>query len=68
MANAARVHAVERGEAESVGAARKAAIAGYPQGEFIQPEDIANTVAFLCSEEAKRVTMEDVRVSAGALW
>ncbi|MBS35521.1 MAG: dehydrogenase [Thiotrichales bacterium] len=68
MAHSSFVHAVERGEAESVGAARKAAIAAYPQGEFIQPEDIANTVAFLCSEEAKRVTMEDVRVSAGALW
>jgi len=68
MAHSSFVHAVERGEVQSVEAARAAAIEEYPQREFIQPEDIANTVAFLCSDEAKRVTMEDLRVSAGALW
>ena len=68
MAHSSFVHAVERGEVESVEAARTQAVKDYPDRTFIQPEDIANTVAFLCSNDAQRVNMEDVRVSAGALW
>jgi NAD(P)-dependent dehydrogenase (short-subunit alcohol dehydrogenase family) len=61
-------HAVERGEAPSVEAARAEAIKDYPQGAFIEPGDIASLAAFLCSEGAARITMEDLRVSGGALW
>jgi NAD(P)-dependent dehydrogenase (short-subunit alcohol dehydrogenase family) len=68
MAHSSFVHSVERGEFESVEAARTDAIKDYPDRAFIQPDDIANTVSFLCSNEARRVNMEDVRVSAGALW
>jgi NAD(P)-dependent dehydrogenase (short-subunit alcohol dehydrogenase family) len=68
MAHSSFVHAVERGEVDSVAEARGDAIRDYPQKEFIQPEDIANTAAFLCSDSAKRITMEDLRVSGGAFW
>ena len=61
-------HAVERGEAPSVEAAKAAAVAAYPQGRFIAPEEIASTAAYLCRGEAARVTMEDIRISGGALW
>ena len=68
MAHSSFVHAVERGEVDSVAEARGDAIRDYPQKEFIQPEDIANPAAFLCSDSAKRITMEDLRVSGGAFW
>ena len=61
-------HAVERGEAPSVEAARAVAIKDYPQGALISPADVAALAAFLCSEGAARITMEDLRVSGGALW
>lgn len=60
--------AVERGEAASVEAARAAAIKDYPQGALIKPIDVAALAAYLCSDGAARITMEDLRVSGGALW
>lgn len=37
-----------------------------PMGEFVQPEDIADAVLYLCSERAERVTGQDINVTAGA--
>lgn len=37
-----------------------------PMGRMGQPEDIADVVAFLCSEEARWVTSECIKVSGGA--
>ena len=68
MANTHFQHAVERGDAPSVEAAKAAAVAAYPQGRFIEPEEIASTAAYLCRDEAARITMEDIRISGGALW
>ena len=42
--------------------------AANPQNRLVQPEEIASTVAFCCSEEAAGLTMEDIQVAAGALW
>nr|VFK06782.1 MAG: NAD(P)-dependent dehydrogenase, short-chain alcohol dehydrogenase family [Candidatus Kentron sp. LPFa]VFK23446.1 MAG: NAD(P)-dependent dehydrogenase, short-chain alcohol dehydrogenase family [Candidatus Kentron sp. LPFa] len=39
-----------------------------PQQRMIQPQEIAALTVFLCRNEAKAITMEDLRVSAGALW
>lgn len=39
-----------------------------PQHRLVQPEEIAALVAFLCSEEAPALTMEDISVNAGAHW
>jgi 3-hydroxybutyrate dehydrogenase len=38
------------------------------QGRLIEPEEIAATVAFLCSEDARSFTMENLRQSGGMLW
>lgn len=40
----------------------------YPQKRIIEPEEIGNVAAFLCREEAKGITMEDVTVAGGSLW
>jgi NAD(P)-dependent dehydrogenase (short-subunit alcohol dehydrogenase family) len=39
-----------------------------PQGRLIAPGEIGALALFLCSEGAKGITMEDLRVSAGSLW
>ena len=39
-----------------------------PQGRLVQPEEIAALVAFLCSDTAPALTMEDIQVNAGAFW
>lgn len=36
-----------------------------PRNELVQREDIANVAAYLCSEEATRITGQDINVSAG---
>ena len=39
-----------------------------PQGRLVQPEEVANLVAFCCSDAAPALTNEDIQVNAGALW
>ncbi len=39
-----------------------------PQGRIIQPGEIAALVAFLCGEQAKGITMENIQITGGALW
>ncbi|MEM7428407.1 MAG: SDR family NAD(P)-dependent oxidoreductase [Pseudomonadota bacterium] len=39
-----------------------------PQNRIVQVEEVAALAAFLCREEAKGITMEDIQVSAGAFW
>lgn len=61
-------HAVERGDGPSVEALRDEAMAAYPQGQFIEPEDIASLATYLCRDDAGRINMENLTVAAGALW
>ncbi len=39
-----------------------------PQGRMMQPEEIAALAVFLCSDLAKGITMENIRITGGALW
>lgn len=39
-----------------------------PQGRIIQPNEIASLVAYLCGEEAKGITMENIQITGGAMW
>ena len=39
-----------------------------PQQRLIQPQEIAALVVFLCREEARAITMQDLTVAAGGLW
>lgn len=38
-----------------------------PRGEFVQPEDVAETVTYLCSTSANRITGQSINVTAGKL-
>ena len=42
--------------------------AANPQHRIIQPEEVAALAAFLCREEAKGITMENIQITGGALW
>jgi 3-hydroxybutyrate dehydrogenase len=39
-----------------------------PQKRIIQPAEIAGLAAFLCSDDAKGITAENIQVTGGALW
>ena len=39
-----------------------------PQGRLIQPQEIAALAAFLCTDTAKGITMENIQITGGALW
>lgn len=57
---------------EASGRPREEVRAGYaasnPQNALVQPEEIAELAAFLVSDAARAITMEDVQVNAGSLW
>jgi len=52
----------------SVETAMQAIAADNPQGRLIESDEIAALVSFLCSENAKGITMENIQVTGGALW
>ena len=39
-----------------------------PQKRMINPNEIAALIVFLCRDEAKGITMEDITLAAGATW
>ena len=39
-----------------------------PQKRIIQPDEIAALAAFLCSDDAKGITAENIQMTGGALW
>ena len=43
----------------------KAVLPLIPIGKLIQPEDIANTIVFLASEQARMITGQVIKVSGG---
>ena len=44
------------------------AASGSPMNRILQAEEIAGLAAFLCTDAAAGITMEDITVSAGSLW
>lgn len=39
-----------------------------PQKRLIEPEEVAALTAFLCSDAARGITMENIQVTGGAVW
>lgn len=56
------------GKGRSVDQALADIAAQNPQGRIIQPSEIAALALFLCRDEARGVTMENIQVTGGALW
>ncbi len=52
----------------SAAAARKMLEANSPQGRFMQPQEIANAVLWLCGEDSGGVTGQTISVSGGETW
>lgn len=42
--------------------------ASNPQGALVQPSEIADLIAFLVSQAARAITMEDIKVNAATNW
>jgi 3-hydroxybutyrate dehydrogenase len=39
-----------------------------PQKRIIKPEEVAALAVFLCGEDARGITMENIQITGGALW
>ncbi|MFA6157278.1 SDR family NAD(P)-dependent oxidoreductase [Mesorhizobium sp.] len=52
----------------SVEQARSSLASTNPQGRFIQPQEIAATVLWLCGEAAQSITGQAISVSGGETW
>ena len=52
----------------TVDQARASLTATNPQGRLIQPEEVAATVLWLCSDEASSVTGQAISLSGGETW
>lgn len=48
--------------------ARAALVASNPQGRLIQPQEIAETVLFLCGPQAASITGQSLSISGGETW
>jgi NAD(P)-dependent dehydrogenase (short-subunit alcohol dehydrogenase family) len=58
------VATTKRSEAE----ARAALAAKNPQGRFITPQEVADTVLWLCTESSASITGQAISLSGGETW
>ncbi|MGX8010372.1 SDR family NAD(P)-dependent oxidoreductase [Mesorhizobium sp. ORM8.1] len=52
----------------SVADARQSLSATNPQGRFIQPEEVADAVLWLCGDAARSITGQAISISGGETW
>ncbi|MDP3896030.1 MAG: SDR family NAD(P)-dependent oxidoreductase [Mesorhizobium sp.] len=52
----------------SVAEARASLSANNPQGRFIQPDEVAAAVLYLCSDAAASITGQSISISGGETW
>jgi NAD(P)-dependent dehydrogenase (short-subunit alcohol dehydrogenase family) len=57
-----------KGDGRTVEEALDEIRAQNPQGRLIQPDEIAALAVFLCTDAARGITMEDIKVTGGAIW
>jgi NAD(P)-dependent dehydrogenase (short-subunit alcohol dehydrogenase family) len=56
------------GKGRSLDEAMAEIAAQNPQSRIIQPEEIAALAVFLCRDEARGITMENIGITGGSLW
>ncbi|MGH7437393.1 MAG: SDR family NAD(P)-dependent oxidoreductase [Polyangiaceae bacterium] len=61
----ARLHEMAREQGEPYDAVRKTAMAATPVGRFVEPEEVARLVTYLCSAAAATVTGQAISICAG---
>ena len=62
----AKVEAEQRGISPDEVWAERAAL--YPEGRVVTPEEVAEVIAFLASEESSGVNGEAITVALGSIW
>lgn len=62
----ARIEEIAAEASKTYEAAREEAAAGAPLGRFVEPEEVARVVAFLCSRDADAMTGQAFSVCGGA--
>ena len=62
------VQRIVRTTGRTVAEARASLSATNPQGRFIQPQEVAATVLWLCSEAAGSITGQAISLSGGETW
>ena len=65
--NVAQVVAKE-GKGKTVAQAMADIADQNPQKRIIQPGEVAALAAFLCSDDARGITAEEIKITGGALW
>jgi 3-hydroxybutyrate dehydrogenase len=65
--NVAQVVAKE-GKGKTVAQAMADIADQNPQKRIIQPSEVAALAAFLCGDDAKGITAEEIKITGGALW
>jgi len=68
MRNDVKEIVAREGKGRSVDQAMKDIAKENPQKRILQPSEIAALVAFLCSDAARGLTMENIQVSGGSHW
>jgi NAD(P)-dependent dehydrogenase (short-subunit alcohol dehydrogenase family) len=65
---AASVDRIAATTKRSAAEVRATLAAGNPQGRFITPEDVADTVLWLCGSAAASITGQAISISGGETW
>lgn len=58
----------ENGESNTIKGNQQTFRTGIPLRRIAQPEDIANTIVYLLSDNARHITMETITVDGGATF
>ncbi len=62
------MEALSRHNGISIEEAYAQSAAVSPMNRMLQPDEIASMAAFLCTDAARGITMEDINVAMGSLW
>ena len=62
------IHRIIEKTGRSAGEARASLVSTNPQGRFIQPQEVAAAVLWLCGDAASSITGQAISISGGETW